>query len=347
MSIAHARSLVRAVIAAFAIALLPAGAKAQTIDDICYESWLDLGYDEEDAVAISYAPPGSFGAWCVKWFEQTIEFAVRLQYGLALSDVHPSEISAALDGGTPKGGTRTLTAFLYNDLLYLLFSTTYRWQHDCAGPICRATNPVTGAVQRSDIRKSKFSGRGIQWNVLGEKDGVTLVKRESRTTGNSGTKYDWKGYGGWASDSMFFSRWQAGVDGRYEGSGQVWSYSAGRASIGNPRFLRARYSGFMTGIDVGSSLTRGNPILGKADIAFDGLGAVPTVDVSFTEVLDVATLEERRDMHWYDIAVRNGAFRRGVDSYSIQGRFYGTRHQEVGGIFERDRISGAFGAKKR
>ena len=31
---------------------------------------------------------------------------------------------------------------------------------------------------------------------------------------------------------------------------------------------------------------------------------------------------------------------------SIEGHFYGTNHQEVGGIFERDALIGAFGASR-
>ena len=52
-------------------------------------------------------------------------------------------------------------------------------------------------------------------------------------------------------------------------------------------------------------------------------------------------------MAWDNLPVRNGAFRAGTDSNSIQGRFYGSRHQEVGGVFERNRISGSFGATRR
>ena len=126
------------------------------------------------------------------------------------------KFSAGLDQRLPGS-----TAQLYNDLLYFSdadnpYSATYRYQTDCAGTTCRTVHPVTGRVTTNDIRRSRFSGRGIQWTVLGQKGGVTLVKRKSRSTSSSGTDYDWTGYGGWTTHNAFFSRWQEGVDGRYE-----------------------------------------------------------------------------------------------------------------------------------
>ena len=341
----YVRSFLGAVIAAFAVALLPAVAKAQSAgEQICQEIYLDLR-----EFAFDYAlTPSAVSRWCVAFLESTIEVTIPLIYDLQPTDVHPSTISAGLDRELP-----TATAALLNDFISFsdadgLYSSRYRWQATCTGTTCRETNPTTGRVHTYDMKAGKVSGRGIQWTPLGQKDGVTLVKRESRQRhAASGTYYDWTRYGAWASDSFFFSGWREGVSGRYVGSGGAYSYSIGRASIGNPAFLTARYSGFMTGVDVSSSYTRGNSILGRADIAFDGRGAAPTVDVSFTEALDVATLDEHRDMHWSNIPVRSGAFSRGSDANSIQGRFYGTRHQEVGGIFERNRISGAFGAARK
>lgn len=44
---------------------------------------------------------------------------------------------------------------------------------------------------------------------------------------------------------------------------------------------------------------------------------------------------------------RRGERIEGEDTFtSIEGRFYGADHQEVGGIFERDRLTGAFGGSR-
>lgn len=330
------------IAAAMLMVAMPVGARAQSAGDICDDLRIELR-----AIANAYdLAPTSLGAWCIALIEQVIEVSIPLAYGLEPSDVHPSEISTGLDRSLPGA-----TAFLYNDLLYFPdadnpFSSTYRHQTRCAGATCWRTHPVTHRLTATDIRNANFSGRSIRWTVLGEKDGVTVVKREERTVGASGTDYDWTGYGAWATHNVFFSRWQAGVDGRYEGSGQVWSYSAGLASSSNPTAITARWDGFLTGVDVGLSSTRGNPIMGKAGIGYEYRAGRATVDVAFTEIRDLKTLGPRADMVWNDLSVRNGAFAAGRDSNSIQGRFYGRRHEEVGGIFERNRISGAFGARR-
>ena len=332
----------RAVVAAGLIAAaVPAGAAAQSLEDICGD------IENETADAAGVAADALPGGWCAPWIVRLIDlFVVPAVYELDPSDVHPSEISAGLDRSMPGA-----TAWLYNDLLYFPdadnpYSATYRHQRICVGTTCWTVHPVTRRTAAQDMTTGKFSGRGIQWTVLGRKGGVTLVGRESRTTGASGTDYDWTGYGGWATHNAFFSRWREGVDGRYEGSGQVYAYSAGLASAGNPPHVSARWDGFMAGIDVGFTDTRGNPVLGKATVDFENRHGRATVDVAFTGIMDARTFDTRADMRWSNLAVRNGAFRYGADSNSLQGRFYGRRHEEVGGVFERNRISGAFGARK-
>ena len=325
------------------VAVVTTEAKAQSVGDLCR----DIEHEVESTAIADIAADSLPGGWCAPWIDHLIDLLViPAAYGLRPRDLHPSTISARLD---PQ--VTVATAWFYNDLLYFpdadnSRSTTYRHQRDCAGTNCRTVHAVTGRTTAQDMRRGRFSGRGIQWTVLGQKGDVTLVKRESRHTGTSGTDYDWTGYGGWATHNAFFSRWKEGVDGRYEGSGEVYSYSAGSASAGNPPYISARWDGFMAGIDVGSAATRGNPVLGNAAIVFDGRYGRDRVDIAFTDILDVKTLDTHADMRWYDLAVRNGAFRSGADSNSVQGRFYGRRHEEVGGIFERNRISGAFGARR-
>ena len=51
-------------------------------------------------------------------------------------------------------------------------------------------------------------------------------------------------------------------------------------------------------------------------------------------------------MTWENLAVRDGRFGGGFDDPTIEGRFYGPNHEEVGGIFQRNRIVGAFGAQR-
>ena len=268
-------------------------------------------------------------------------------FDLEPSYIHPSTISKLLDQKFLR-----IDAVLYNDRLWFSdandpLSLRYRWQRRCSGTVCYETDPVTREVTSFDLRDGDFSGRGIQWTVLGERDGLTLVKREARTTDLDGTDYDWTGYGAWARYNIFFSRWQEGIDGFYAGGGQPLSYSAGDYSVGNPNAITARWSGLMAGIDVGFTETRGNQVLGQADLVFDNRRNQALLDVFFTDIIDTRTLEFHDDIEWYNLRVRNGVFRSGEDSNSIHGRFYGPYHQEVGGIFERNQISGSFGATRQ
>ena len=73
--------------------------------------------------------------------------------------------------------------------------------------------------------------------------------------------------------------------------------------------------------------------------------ARPDVDVTLTGVEDTRG-RARSDLHWEDIPVVQGAFRVQDMAGSIEGRFYGSDHGEVGGIFERGLLTGALGASR-
>ena len=124
----------------------------------------------------------------------------------------------------------------------------------------------------------------------------------------------------------------------------IASDSQGQYSGANPQGTgSATYTGVMAGIDV----TQHEPgtthlILGEATIDVDDLSN-PDVDVAFTGLWDVRAGSARPDMVWSDLPLTNGAFNEGE---TISGLFYGPAQQEVGGVFDRDDITGAFGAKR-
>ena len=102
----------------------------------------------------------------------------------------------------------------------------------------------------------------------------------------------------------------------------------------------AVWSGALVGID---TRTR-ERIDGNALIEIDDF-ARPDVDVAFTGIVDAGG-RSRADLHWEDIPLSQGLFRARDVAGSIEGRFYGSDQGEVGGIFERDRLMGAFGASR-
>ncbi len=109
----------------------------------------------------------------------------------------------------------------------------------------------------------------------------------------------------------------------------------------NPRPLDggATWRGFMSAIDVSTApaaALTGNATISPQD--FDD----PSIDILFNRIREAGTNAARPDITWNGIEVRNGAFSAG----KISGRFYGDIHHEAGGVFERNRITGAFGAKR-
>lgn len=61
----------------------------------------------------------------------------------------------------------------------------------------------------------------------------------------------------------------------------------------------------------------------------------------------IGTGAARDDMSWSGIPLADGRFGTGAAGDAIEGAFYGSGHREVGGVFERDRVFGALGAKRR
>lgn len=94
----------------------------------------------------------------------------------------------------------------------------------------------------------------------------------------------------------------------------------------------ATWTGSMVAItDAGTHRTTGTALLTLEDLA------EPRVNLKLSGP-DVVTF------NWSDIPLRDGSFNAGDGS--MQGRFYGTQHQEAGGVFARDGWLGAFGARR-
>ena len=123
-------------------------------------------------------------------------------------------------------------------------------------------------------------------------------------------------------------------------------YSAGNSTGTNPSVvsgMTGTWTGAVVGMDYSVGANRGNIIHGEAIIEVDF--AETNVDVGFSSLVDLNNPNRSiANMDWSDIPVSNGQFADGSGSNQVKGRFYGPNHEEVGGIFDRNQISGAFGA---
>ena len=100
----------------------------------------------------------------------------------------------------------------------------------------------------------------------------------------------------------------------------------------------------MVGVDVASAY-RAHTVEGDAEVRMVDFRD-PEIDVSFTRIFD-ADGAQYADMTWVGLPLKEGGFKRGSDRDSIESKFCGPNHEEIGGIFERNPILGAFGAERR
>ncbi|MCY4549864.1 MAG: hypothetical protein OXC28_15980, partial [Defluviicoccus sp.] len=158
-------------------------------------------------------------------------------------------------------------------------------------------------------------------------------------------------YGGWLDHSLFATESVLLRSDIFPDQGAMvsLSYSFGFSTGENPRAFEgsAHWEGLMIGRDMRASASRGQVVRGDADVTVDFEGAGMTADVEFTGIASAGTDERFDDMAWRGMAVKKGGFvRRNSPDDTISGRFYGPGEEEVGGIFERDGIAGAFGGKR-
>ena len=237
---------------------------------------------------------------------------------------------------------RTSDSLLLSDIpLFIDEGAPDRLQTRCSGPRCTLTGPASSDI----IGLSDFSNDADYEPVMADR-GVSLAQGTARLSDqveDSEIEGEELGYGGWMDYSGFGIEWASfSIDDIPVDA--VLSYSVGQATGTNPVSGAASWTGVMVGADVSALTTRGHVIQGDAEITVDFSNT--NVDVAFTNIYDLDAGTLHGDMEWSGIPMANGAFGAGSDGNSIEGRFHGPAHEEVGGIFERNLILGAFGARR-
>ena len=231
---------------------------------------------------------------------------------------------------------------LVSDLLVSTGLGEFRIRSDCAGTDCTFRGP---GLEAEDVSLSDLTDRsGDDWPAAAETSrGIPLAREVSFGTadGLAGAGDAWAG---WLGHSLFIVGHASLADAGYGSDRLAVSVSVGDATGHDPVRGSASWEGVMVGVDMAPS--RFGTVRGDADITI-GDFAAPKLDVAFTRIRDVDTGRRRNDMRWHDVPMSGGGFEAGSDGNSIEGRFYGPGHGEAGGIFERDQVVGAFGAKRR
>ena len=112
----------------------------------------------------------------------------------------------------------------------------------------------------------------------------------------------------------------------------------------------------------------GDFVRGNVSVTIPGVSVhdFPSVDVEFSNIVNDRTGARRSDMRWEGVEMVDGVFGSAGDFSSSRdagffptvggrifegegvlfGQFYGSDHEEVGGLFMRDGLGGTFGARR-
>ena len=234
---------------------------------------------------------------------------------------------------------------------------------------CSDTNKsCTGTVP--DVNMLTFSLNGIEdlslvdgdMNLVGfDSDteavmvdaGVTMIQSQAAAAQNDGTHLTFQTYGGWLTNSVFGLE-ILGVTENDTTTNRFASFSFGNDSGSNPSFGLAAVLGTVlqwSGVMVGTNTETGHVVHGDASIQYINADANVLDGVIFSNVTNLSdgssvTFGAANRLQFSNIPLSNGAFESAGGD--IKGSFYGTSHEEIGGIFNSSthNIIGAFGGTK-
>ena len=194
--------------------------------------------------------------------------------------------------------------------------------------------------------------KGATYESAGRRQGVNLAwgkAQQQNPAGEMGTAVtDVTVYGGWLKHSAFGAFFVETMlpmpQGGYKA---LLSGSVGTATPEPlPKVGGGMWQGIMVGTDASSGGV-GNMVEGNATLTIPDF-ADPRIDVAFTGIRGVDDNDQIYDpMHWDAIMVGASGFQTGDAGNAIEGRFYGPNHEEIGGVFERGQMVGAFGAQQQ
>lgn len=240
---------------------------------------------------------------------------------------------------------------LFSDIIEITELTLPRNSLTCSGTSCSGVltdgTPVGYSLDNfggiHDVGSGDLAGFNDQYSAVMIHEGVTLV--QGRSAGRfDGRRYEFLNYAGWLANSAFAFQWELAT---LQGSSVdtiswLTTYSFGVATGTNPSGSgKATYLGAMVGLDAyGATIVQG-----RANLVVN-LDA-SNINVTLSQIKNLETGNDVANMVWSEIPLSGGTFESTTNESSIEGNFYGDRHEEVGGIFDRDNILGAFGATRQ
>ena len=229
-----------------------------------------------------------------------------------------------------------------------------RGQTDCYGRGCVITD---GAITTIRVPEQyAFAGHHDEYisaheDTIEDRNGILIGDvsfGEKELPDIPGFAYDRTstGYGGWGKyhgfDALYYDYVRNDRPQRY-----VEASLGGYASRSNPVSGPLTWTGGAVGVDH-SDITVDRVLAGSSKVTVElnepyseYLGRDEwLVRVHITDLADVASDDPYADMRFGPVPLYDGRFK----NFQVHGQFFGPNHEEVGGVFQKDEITGAFGA---
>ena len=174
-----------------------------------------------------------------------------------------------------------------------------------------------------------------------------IILAQHRSAGLDGSDaFEYLSYGGWLTESAFSVDMLKINDGSNESSLLV-GLTYGTASGSRPMKGGGSNNQAWRGAVVGVEKSSGDTISGDLDILFFDLAGTTDLDeINLRNLVNLNTGADVDAIEWRNVPVNDdGTFK--PASGDIEGTFYGTTHQEIGGTFNRNGIIGAFGGVRQ
>ena len=214
------------------------------------------------------------------------------------------------------------------------------------------TCTITTTNQQTSISEIDFSH--LKYNTIMTRRGIKMARGTGSFNGvgqfpdekyiNTQTKYGgWMNHGYFwvvhnnidAIDPVFFREYES-----------VIGYAIGELSGTVPSTGSATYNGAMLGVDRGEDLgTLVNIKWLQGDAVFTVDFQNSNMDAEFNNIRNLTdgTDYSIDTIAFDDIPFTSDGFASGSSPNRISGKFYGSDHEEVGGIFEHGDVTGSFG----
>ena len=156
---------------------------------------------------------------------------------------------------------------------------------------------------------------------------------------------DWTLLGGWMDHSAFFvNKLISSAD---RSTFLVYSQSLGRLHLDESAALPATGSASYEGAMAGTNIMTAHRYTGESSMIAN-FGETSTIDIHFTEIMNVSTGESHSEISYVGVPVSNrkGIFGHPSHRSYVNGEFMGPDNEEVVGVFEHEDLIGAFGAKR-